>query len=72
MTRKEAERIVGDSPVYVTYTNYPSDYKLIGSNAGIYGWNWNLFKSEKDDSYCISWFRNIPAFPGMNKAIRIF
>ena len=36
------------------------DLKLIGTNSGVYGWNWSLYYYPKTDTAYISSYRNVP------------
>ena len=38
------------------------DLKLIGTNSGVYGWNWSLYYHAKTDTAYISCYRNVPNY----------
>lgn len=69
-TRKDLERwfrfynhcVVG----YCCEQNIPgkSKYDLIklGSNSGVYGWNWTAYADNETDTLYISCYRNVPAY----------
>ena len=39
-----------------------TDLKLIGTNLGVYGWNWTLYYDPKTDTAYISDYRNVPKY----------
>ena len=69
MTNKELTRFCGSCKHvkrgYVCYQkdNLSSfDLKLIGTNSGVYGWNWSLYYYAKTDTVYISYYRNVPNY----------
>lgn len=38
------------------------DLKKIGSNAGVYGWNWTAYLDPETDTLYISNYRNVPGY----------
>ena len=38
------------------------DLKLIGSNSGVYGWNWSAYYYPATDTLYISCYRAVPAY----------
>ena len=73
MTRKEAKRIIEGGIWYkgsaykVGYCVYADDniskYDMeeLGSNSGVYGWNWTLYYSPANNTYYCNSYRNAPA-----------
>lgn len=68
MTRKEASRITHGYKVVTGYCCYQdlhqfqSDLILIGTNSGMYGWNWTLYLEPKKGIFFCSGYRNYPIF----------
>lgn len=66
MTRKELNRIRGQVNTvksgYCSFSNLPyiekEKYICIGSNYGIYGWNWSVYLNTKDSILIIDGYRN--------------
>ena len=69
MTNKELVRFC-DSCKHVKrgYVCYQKDFlsvpdlKLIGTNSGVYGWNWSLYYYSETDTAYISSYRNVPNY----------
>lgn len=73
MTREEAKRIIEDGIWYKGaayksgYCCYQNDniskYEMdeLGSNSGVYGWNWTLYYSPSNNTYYCNSYRNAPA-----------
>lgn len=64
LTRKEAVNMCSII-FHVPYCDDNGTLKLhavkIGSNSGIYGWNWTLYKVQGNDAGIISGYRSFPA-----------
>lgn len=71
LTRKQAEQITRSSAVYGPGYCSEQDYCksrgisrydliVIGSNHGLYGWNWTLYRNPANGDYIISSYRNCP------------
>lgn len=67
MTRKEMERFIRScSNVKKGYCclqddgkrRYDDDVKEIGTNSGIYGWNWTLYYCSSNDTAYVDGYRN--------------
>lgn len=64
MTRKEMERIIAGEKVKKGYCCYQEDgiskfnLKELGTNHGIYGWNWTLYYYQPTNTYYVSGYRN--------------
>ncbi len=65
MTREEMRRIICGEKVKKGYCCYQKDglspYQLkeLGSNRGVYGWNWTLYYHRETDTYYLSGYRNM-------------
>lgn len=69
MTRKEASRMTYNYRVVTGYCSYQAlglstvyDLIEIGTNFGIYGWNWTLYLDPKNMIFYCSGYRNYPIF----------
>lgn len=72
MTRKELHQFASFNNVkkviagYGCYKNLPSDEKekfvFVGSNSGIYGWNWSAYFNPKKQELRLDSYRNVPNF----------
>ena len=64
LTRKEAVNMCSII-FHVPYCDDNGALKLhavkIGSNSGVYGWNWTLYKVQGNDAGIISGYRSFPA-----------
>ena len=73
MTKKEAKEMVKRigydvyGPGYCSEQEYcrkvgiaKSDLVVMGSNSGVYGWNWTLYLDNVNDNIIISGYRNAP------------
>ncbi len=64
MTRKELNNIIKGEKVKKGYCCYQDDnlskydLKEIGTNCGVYGWNWTLYYHKKTNTYYVSGYRN--------------
>lgn len=34
----------------------------LGSNSGVYGWNWTAYADTKNDTLYVSYYRNVPGY----------
>lgn len=68
MTRREASRMTRGYTVVTGYCCFQElhlskfDLIEIGSNSGIYGWNWTLYLEPKKGIFFCSGYRNYPKF----------
>lgn len=66
MTRKELKAFINQCANvkrgYCCYSNLPYSIKancrLIGTNSGVYGWNWSLYYDGTTDTAYIDGYRN--------------
>lgn len=66
MTRKELNRIKNNVKIiktgYCEYNNLPYEekqrYVEIGTNYGVYGWNWTAYLNTNDSILIIDGYRN--------------
>ena len=67
MTKKELKSFAGYCKHvvkgYCTALNHPrkNEFRVIGYNRGVYGWNWTAFYDPKEDTLYIDGYRNFPA-----------
>lgn len=66
MTRKEARILVSSHPVVCGYCVHQitgiGELVRIGSNSGVYGWNWTLYLDPKTMIFFCDGYRNFPKF----------
>jgi len=44
----------------LTVDTFAEEYKEVGYNAGICGWNWSAYKKDGDATWYIQGYRNFP------------
>lgn len=68
MTRNELKRWITASDKYIAgyckYSNLPyeekKNFREIGTNSGIYGWNWTAYHNVMTDTLIVDGYRNYP------------
>ena len=83
MTRKEATNFMdrnsnNETTVKTGYCCYQEDgiskfdMVFIGSNSGVYGWNWSLYYYARLNRYYLTYYRNTPKIPAKLQTIETF
>lgn len=62
MTRNEMKRFIENCENvvkgYCCHYNASAPLRMIGSNSGIYGWNWTLYYCQETDTAYVDGYRN--------------